>query len=58
MTSQTATTFRNVASGYSRVGMDILTQSLDNALAKVTGTAKLGPNSDVWSISYGLTNKK
>ncbi len=58
MTSQTATTFRNVASGYSRVGMDILTQSLDNALAKVTGTAKLGPNSDVWSIAYGLTNKK
>jgi len=58
MTSQTATTFRNVASGYSRVGMDILTQSLDNALAKVTGTAKLGPNSDVWSVAYGLTNKK
>ena len=58
MTSQTATTFRNVVSGYSRVGMDILTQSLDNGLARVTGTAKLKPNSDVWSIAYGLTNKK
>jgi len=58
MTSQTATTFRNVVSGYSRVGMDILTQGLDNGLARITGTKKLGPNSDVWSIAYGLTNKK
>ena len=58
MTSQTATTVRNVVSGYSRVGMDILTQSLDNGLAKITGTAKLGPNSDIWSVAYGLANKK
>ena len=58
MTSQTATTFRNVVSGYSRVGMDILTQGLDNGLAKATGTKKLGPNSDVWAVAYGLTNKK
>ena len=58
MTSQTATTVRNTLSGVSRVGIDLATRSLDNALAKATGTNKLTPNSDEWAVIYGLMNKK
>lgn len=69
MTSQVATTIRNVASGYSRVGIDVVTKAADRGMAKavhgLTG-GKYGyttggldaPNEDVFAIAMGLMNKK
>ena len=64
MVSQTATTVRNLASGNIRIGMDILTKTLDNGTRlaidknyrKAVGLR--GATADVFSIAYGLTNKK
>ena len=66
MTSQTATTVRNVASGYTRVGFDVLTRALDlgmqRAYAKITnqkmGTTFKDDLGDVFTVVYGLGNKK
>ncbi len=63
MTSQTATTVRNVASGYARVGIDVLTKAVDRGIsasvAKLTGKkVELAPNEDILGIVYGLINKK
>ncbi len=64
MVSQTATTIRNLASGNVRIGMDVLTKTLDNGTRlaidknyrKTIGLK--GAAADVFSIAYGLTNKK
>ena len=66
MTSQTATTFRNLISGYSRVGFDIATKVLDRSMAqgasvvgKGKGKVKLfeaTPNVDTFAVLSGLTN--
>ena len=69
MTSQTATTIRNTASGVSRVGIDVLMKGFDRGIAsavkKVSGRAdgKVGlnsnnPNEDVFAILYGVINGK
>jgi len=68
MTSQTATTFRNTVSGYNRIGMDTVVNIFDRSLvtaAKSMGFAKnkVGlfdgkPNDDVWSLVFGLSNKR
>jgi len=61
MTSQTATTFRNMVSGYSRVGFDIATRVFDRAIdagiSKVSGRqVRQTPNEDIIAIAYGLVN--
>ena len=66
MTSQTATTFRNLISGYSRVGFDIATKVLDRSMAqgasvvgKGKGKVKLfeaTPNADTFAVLSGMTN--
>ena len=64
MVSQTATTIRNLASGQVRIGMDVLTKTLDNGIRlsidknyrKAVGLK--GATADVFSIAYGLANKK
>ena len=58
MTSQVGTTVRNTVSGYARVSFDVLTRSLDNGIQKVTGKAPLKANDDIFSIFYGLANRK
>jgi len=58
MTSQVGTTVRNTISGYSRIGFDVLTQTVNRGIQKATGTAPLTPNSDVFAIAYGLANRK
>jgi hypothetical protein len=63
MVSQTATTVRNLASGNVRVGMDILTKTLDNGTRlaidknyrKAVGLR--GATADIFSVAYGLANK-
>ena len=64
MVSQTATTIRNVASGNIRVGMDVLTKTLDNGTRLATSKAYReavgvkGALDDVFAVTYGLANKK
>lgn len=68
MTSQTATTIRNTASGYTRVGIDTVVTAMDRGIAsslKVAGKGqdKVGlgsitPNEDIFALTYGLLNKK
>ena len=59
MTSQTATTVRNVVSGTARVGFDTLTRAVDRGLRKVTGQdiTKAGQE-DVFAVFAALTNEK
>ena len=67
MTSQTATTVRNTASGYTRVGADTFVNIVDRSIATAAkavggGKGKVGwfdatPNDDVFSLVFGLTNK-
>ena len=56
--SQVATTVRNTVSGYTRVGFDVLTRSIEKTVQGVTGTAPTGPNDDIFAIAYGLANRK
>ena len=61
MTSQTATTMRNTVSGLARVGIDAATKALDRGISKVLPGEKslVGKaNEDVFSILFGITNKK
>ena len=69
MTSQTATTIRNTASGVTRVGIDVMMKGFDRGIAsavkKVSGRAdgKVGfnsnnPNEDVFAVLYGMVNGK
>ena len=59
MTSQTATTVRNVASGVARVGFDTLTRAMDRGLRKVTGqNITDAGQEDILAIVMGITNKK
>jgi hypothetical protein len=59
MTSQTATTVRNVASGAARVGFDTLTRAVDRGLRKFTkqDITKAGQE-DVFAVFSALTNEK
>lgn len=59
MTSQTATTVRNVVSGSARVGFDTLTRYVDLQLRKATGQeiTKAGQE-DVFAVFSALTNEK
>lgn len=70
MTSQTATTIRNTASGVSRVGIDLVMKSFDrgvtSSIRKIRGD-KIGPkvglgdavpNKDATAILYGVMNGK
>ena len=59
MTSQTATTVRNVASGAIRVGFDSITRAVDLQLRKATGNqvVKAGQE-DALSVFFALTNEK
>ena len=68
MTSQTATTIRNTASGVTRVGFDVLTKAFDRGIA--SSLKKFGAasdkvslfsekaNEDALAVLYGITNKK
>jgi len=69
MTSQTATTIRNTASGGARVGIDVVTKAFDRGIAKSVhaltggkyGTSAGGlsaPNEDIFAVVFGLMNKK
>lgn len=61
MTSQTGTTVRNTVSGAARIGIDIVTKAVDRGVSKVLPGQKglVGKaNEDVFSISFGLINKK
>lgn len=59
MTSQTATTVRNVVSGGIRVGFDALTRAVDLQIRKATGqqVVKAGQQ-DALSVFFALTNEK
>ena len=66
MTSQTATTFRNLVSGYTRVGFDTVTKLFDRSIASGLGLIGKGkgkvklfeatPNSDIAAVLVGMTN--
>ena len=69
MTSQTATTIRNTASGVSRVGIDLVTKGLDRGIARsIYGltNGKFGyktgftdtPNEDIFAVAVGMINTK
>jgi hypothetical protein len=68
MTSQTATTIRNTASGVTRVGIDVVMKSFDRGVASAAkklgggkGTVSLGtavPNRDISAVVFGVLNKK
>jgi len=69
MTSQTATTIRNTASGVARVGIDAVTKAFDRGIARsvhgLTGGQygfKTGftdtPNEDIFAVAVGLMNRK
>ena len=60
MTSQVGTTVRNTISGYSRVGFDVLTQALNNGIAKATGKGidAKAANKDIFAIAFGLANRQ
>ena len=68
MTSQVGTTVRNTISGYSRVGFDVLTQTINNMIAGITqkgikadgtikGTVKKQKD-DIFAIAFGLANRQ
>lgn len=66
MTSQTATTFRNLISGYTRVGFDTVTKVFDRSIASGLGVVGKGkgkvklfeatPNADLAAVLVGMTN--
>ena len=66
MTSQTATTFRNLLSGYTRVGFDVVSKVFDRAIASGLGLVGKGkgkvklfeatPNADLAAVLVGMTN--
>ena len=56
MTSQPATTARNVAGGLIRLPMDALVRKIDTTLQRVTGVEQLTPNSDAWAVFGGFLN--
>jgi len=66
MTSQTATTFRNLVSGYTRIGFDTLTKVMDRSMASAAGVVGKGkgkvklfeatPNVDTFAVLSGMTN--
>jgi len=63
MTSQTATTFRNLMSGYTRVGLDtvskILETSMVRGLSKVKGERVVSvPNDEALALLVGMSNTK
>lgn len=68
MTSQVGTTVRNTISGYSRVGFDVLTQTINNMIAGITrkgikadGTIKgtfKKQKDDIFAIAFGLANRQ
>lgn len=58
MTSQTATTIRNIASGYTRVGIDTAVKALDRGIAAALGKKVVSANEDIFALTYGLINKK
>lgn len=63
MTSQTATTFRNLMSGYTRVGLDtaskILETSMVRGLSKVKGEKVVSvPNDEALALLVGMSNTK
>ena len=59
MTSQTATTVRNVVSGAARVGFDTLTRAVDRGLRKATGQdITTAGQEDVFAVFSALTNEK
>jgi hypothetical protein len=59
MTSQTATTVRNVVSGATRVGFDTLTRAVDRGLRKATGMdITAAGQDDVYAVFGALTNHK
>ena len=68
MTSQVGTTVRNTISGYSRVGFDVLTQTINNTIAGITrkgikadGTIKgtfKKQTDDIFAIAFGLANRQ
>lgn len=59
MTSQTATTVRNVVSGVTRVGFDTLTRAFDRGLRKATGQdIKVANQDDVFAVFNNFTNHK
>jgi hypothetical protein len=62
MTSQVATTVRNTAGGYIRVGFDVLTQALDNSIQAIVSRGKgtqtfKDAMKDTFAIAYGLADK-
>ena len=62
MTSQVATTVRNVASGYARVGFDTVMRGMDTGLRYFLGKKKLSASDrfqdDTFAIAFGLINRK
>ena len=59
MTSQTATTVRNVVSGAFRVGFDTLTRAVDVGLRKATGKEiTAAGQDDIFAVFGALTNHK
>tara|TARA_R100000654_G_scaffold73059_1_gene105458 strand:+ start:103 stop:3873 length:3771 start_codon:yes stop_codon:yes gene_type:complete len=56
MTSQPATTARNIAGSAIRLPMDALVRSVDTTLQKITGVERLTPNSDAWAMFGGFLN--
>jgi len=58
MTSQPATTLRNVAGGLIRLPIDGATRVIDTTLQRITGVERLTPNSDAWAVFNGFLNAK
>jgi hypothetical protein len=59
MTSQTATTVRNVVSGAARVGFDTITRAVDVGLRKATGKKiTAAGQDDIFAVFGALTNHK
>ena len=55
MTSQPATTARNIAGSAIRLPMDALVRSVDTTLQRIT-SRRLTPNSDAWAMMGGFLN--
>ena len=56
MTSQPATTARNIAGSAIRLPMDALVRKVDTTLQQITGVERLTPNSDAWAVMGGFLN--
>jgi len=56
MTSQPATTVRNILGGVIRLPMDAVVRGIDTSLQKITGVERLTPNSDAWGVMGGFLN--